>query len=199
LPQRMLVAGCPGRAPRVARCHHRIKDHLGRAKRAAGWVQRVFQAADKHAENTARDPTEVGVPIARTLEARRLPFRRCGLDWAAKPYCARQGAEQSAAREHEVVPWPIQPLIAARCRPGWSCEATRRRPCSPTLTGGSSKRYCCRLTLLLMRGRYWHEPPFGSYRRFICCALTFIRPASFDPNSALGWPARYTRGIAAAT
>jgi hypothetical protein len=60
----------------VARCHHRIKDHLGRAKRAAGWVQRVFQAADKHAENTARDPTEVGVPIARTLEARRLPFRR---------------------------------------------------------------------------------------------------------------------------
>jgi len=51
----------------------------------------------------------------------------------------------------------------------------------------------------------WHELPFaamhrfGSYRRFICRALAFIRPASFDPNSAFGWPTRYTRGIAAAT
>ena len=41
-----------------------------------GWVQRVFQAADKHAENMARDPTEVGVAIVGALEARRFPFRR---------------------------------------------------------------------------------------------------------------------------
>jgi len=40
------------------------------------WVQKVFQAADKHAEKTARDPAEVGIAIARALEARRLPFRR---------------------------------------------------------------------------------------------------------------------------
>ena len=41
-----------------------------------GWVQRVFEAADKHAETMAGDPAEVGVAIARALEARRLPFRR---------------------------------------------------------------------------------------------------------------------------
>ncbi len=42
----------------------------------AGWVQKVFQAADKHAEMMAGNPAEVGIAISRALEARRLPFRR---------------------------------------------------------------------------------------------------------------------------
>jgi NAD(P)-dependent dehydrogenase (short-subunit alcohol dehydrogenase family) len=39
------------------------------------WVQRVFKSADKLAAETARDPSEVAVAIAKALEARRLPFR----------------------------------------------------------------------------------------------------------------------------
>jgi NAD(P)-dependent dehydrogenase (short-subunit alcohol dehydrogenase family) len=42
----------------------------------AGWAQRVFKAADRHTEDMARDPAEVGIAIARALEARRMPFRR---------------------------------------------------------------------------------------------------------------------------
>ncbi len=39
------------------------------------WVQQVFGAADAHAATMSRDPKEVALVIARTLEARRPRFR----------------------------------------------------------------------------------------------------------------------------
>ena len=93
-----------------------------------GWVQRVFEAADKHAETMAGDPAEVGVAIARALEARRLPFRRpVGLIGRLNHIVHGKVPSSLLRASMRLVPRPVPPLSSPRGQVRVPCTICRKR------------------------------------------------------------------------